>query len=250
MTARDWAHLRAPDFAALPADTIALLPTAAVEQHGPHLPVGTDAIIAEGMLAELRRQCPVDLPLLILPVQAVGKSTEHLWAAGTLTLTAETALAAWMEIGRSVARAGVRTLVIMNSHGGNAALNEILARELRIETGLRTIRAAWSALGTPPGMYSDRELRFGIHGGDYETSLMLHFAPATVDMAAAQDFVSSAETTPLPPTGPLGYGWISTDLNPAGVAGEAHLATAAKGHATAVWQAARAVELLRSVRGW
>ncbi|MCX7646722.1 MAG: creatininase family protein [Rhodobacteraceae bacterium] len=250
MSARNWAELRAPDFAALPADTIALLPTAAVEQHGPHLPVGTDTIIAEGMLAELRRQCPEDLPLLILPVQAVGKSTEHLWAAGTLTLTAQTALAAWMEIGRAVARAGVRTLVIMNSHGGNAALNEILARELRIETGMRTIRAAWSALGTPPGMYSDRELRFGIHGGDYETSLMLHFAPGTVDMAAAADFASSAETTPLPPTGPLGYGWISTDLNPAGVAGEAHLATAAKGQATAVWQAARAVELLRSLRGW
>jgi creatinine amidohydrolase len=250
MTARDWAHLRAPDFAALPGDTIALLPTAAVEQHGPHLPVGTDAIIAEGMLGELRRQCPEDLPLLILPVQAVGKSTEHLWAAGTLTLTAETALAAWMEIGRSVARAGVRTLVLMNSHGGNAALNEILARELRIETGMRTIRTAWSALGTPPGMYSERELRFGIHGGDYETSLMLHFAPETVDMAAARDFASSAETTPLPPTGPIGYGWISTDLNPDGVAGEAHLATAAKGRATAVWQAARAVELLRSIRGW
>ena len=247
MTARDWMHLRAPDFAALAPETIAILPTAAVEQHGPHLPVGTDTIIAEGMLAELRRQCPDDLHLLILPVQAVGKSNEHLWAAGTLTLTAATALSAWAEIGRSVARAGVRRLVLMNSHGGNLAVNEILSRELRVDPGMRVVRAGWGHFGTPPGMYSDRELRYGIHGGDVETSLLLHFAPETVDMAAARDFVSSAETTPLPPTGPVGYGWISTDLNAAGVVGEAHLATAEKGKATAEWQVGKALEMLRGV---
>ena len=185
------------------------------------------------MRAAPPRQCPADLPLLILPVQAVGKSNEHLWAAGTLTLTAATALAAWAEIGRSVARAGVRRLVLMNSHGGNLAVNEILSRELRVDPGMRVVRAGWGHFGTPPGMYSDRELRFGIHGGDVETSLMLHFAPGTVDMSAARDFVSSAETTAIPPTGPVGYGWISTDLNEAGVVGEAHLATAEKGRATA-----------------
>lgn len=247
MTARDWMQLRAPDFAALPEGTVAILPTAAVEQHGPHLPVGTDTIIAEGMLAELRRRCPADLSLLILPVQAVGKSNEHIWAAGTLTLTAATVLAAWAEIGRSVARAGVRRLVLMNSHGGNTAVNEILSRELRVDPGMRVVRAGWGHFGTPPGLYSDRELCHGIHGGDVETSLMLHFAPETVDMAAARDFASSAETTPLPPVGPVGYGWISTDLNEAGVVGEAHLATAEKGRATAEWQVARALEMLRGV---
>jgi creatinine amidohydrolase len=247
MTARDWMHLRAPDFAALPEGTIAILPTAAVEQHGPHLPVGTDTIIAEGMLAELRRQCPEDLHLLILPVQAVGKSNEHLWAAGTLTLTAATALAAWAEIGQSVARAGVRRLVLMNSHGGNLAVNEILSRELRVDPGMRVVRAGWGHFGTPPGMYSERELRYGIHGGDVETSLLLHFAPGTVDMGQARNFVSSAETTPIPPVGPVGYGWISTDLNDAGVVGEAHLATAEKGRATAEWQVGKALEMLRGV---
>ncbi len=249
MTARDWTHLRAPDFATLPEGTIALLPTAAVEQHGPHLPTGTDTLIAEGMLAELRHQCPGDLNLLILPTQAVGKSNEHLWSPGTLTLTAETALQAWAQIGRSVARAGIRTLVLMNSHGGNAALNEILSRELRIDPGLTCIRAAWSAFGTPEGLFSERERRFGIHGGDMETSLMLHFAPQTVDMSQARDFISTAETTPLSPIGPVGYGWISTDLNEAGVVGEAHLATAEKGRATAEWQVARCVEMLRGVGG-
>jgi creatinine amidohydrolase len=78
---------------------------------------------------------------------------------------------------------------------------------------------------------------------------MLHFAPETVDMAQARDFTSSAETTPLMPTGPVGYGWIASDLNEAGVVGEAHLATAAKGKATAEWQVARFVEMLRGVKG-
>jgi creatinine amidohydrolase len=246
MTARDCAHLRAPEFAALPANTIAVLPTAAIEQHGPHLPVGTDTLIAEGMLAELRRQCPGDLNLLILPTQAIGKSNEHLWAAGTLTLTAATALSAWTEVGRSVARAGVRKIVVVNSHGGNAALIEILARELRLE-GLLAVRCSWTAFGLPDGLYSDRERQFGIHGGDVETSLMLDFAPETVDMGAARDFRSSAETTPLPPIGPVSYGWISTDLNPAGVVGEAHLATAEKGRATARHQVAGFLEMLAAV---
>ena len=103
----DWAQYRTTEFAAMdPAKTIAILPTAAIEQHGPHLPTGTDTMIAEGMLAELRRTCPDDLDILILPVQAVGKSNEHIHAPGTLTLTAENALRVWTDIGLSVARAG------------------------------------------------------------------------------------------------------------------------------------------------
>ena len=126
----DWAQYRTTEFRGLdPEKVIAILPTAAIEQHGPHLPVGTDTMIAEGMLAELRRACPDDLDIRILPVQAVGKSNEHIHAPGTLTLSAPTALAAWQEIGLSVARAGVRKLVIVNSHGGNLDLISILARE-------------------------------------------------------------------------------------------------------------------------
>ena len=123
----DWADYRTTEFAGIdPEKVIAILPTAAIEQHGPHLPVGTDTMIAEGMLAELRAQCPEDLDIRILPVQAVGKSNEHLHARGTLTLTAETALRAWREIGLSVARAGVRKLAVVNSHGGNLDLVSIL----------------------------------------------------------------------------------------------------------------------------
>jgi creatinine amidohydrolase len=248
MTARDWADFRAPDFLSIdPMRTIAILPTAAVEQHGPHLPVGTDTIINTHLCALLAERAPADLDLRILPVMAVGKSNEHLWAPGTLTLSAATALAAWTEIGLSVARAGVKKIVILNSHGGNADLISILARELRVQAGMLAVRLGWSAMGMPKGLYSDQETRFGIHGGDMETSLLLHFRPDTVDMAAARDFRSTAETAPIPPIGAVAQAWISTDLNPAGVVGEAHHATAEKGRLTAEHIVTDVIELLRKV---
>ncbi len=238
MSARDWADLRAPDFGDLDPDrTIAVLPTAAIEQHGPHLPVGTDTLIAEGMLEAVRAACPADLDLLILPVQAVGKSNEHLWAAGTLTYSAETALRAWTEIGLSVARAGLRKILIVNSHGGNLDLVSILSRELRVQAGMLAVKTQWGSFGAPEGMFNAQENTYGIHGGDRETSLMLAFRPETVDMAQAQDFRSNAETALIPPIGPTSFGWIASDLSESGVVGEAHLATADKGQRLAEHQA-------------
>lgn len=245
----DWAEYRAPEFHGLDSEAvIAVLPTAAIEQHGPHLPVGTDTMIAEGMLAELRRVVPQDLDIRILPVQAVGKSNEHLFAAGTLTLSAAAALAAWVEIGLSVARAGVRKIVIVNSHGGNLDLVSILSRELRVRAGMLAVKCQWGAFGHPAGMFSETELKFGIHGGDVETSLMLAFRPETVDMTRAADFRSSAAAGGIAPVGPISYGWIATDLNPAGVVGDAAQATAEKGRAVAAHQVAGFIDLLRQVR--
>jgi len=188
MTRRfDWCDYRFAEFGeADPEKTIAILPTAAIEQHGPHLPVGTDTLIAEGMLARFRQDCPEDLDVRILPVQSVGKSNEHLWAAGTVTLTAATALQAWTEIGLSVARAGLKKLVIVNSHGGNLDLISILTRELRVQAGMRAVKCQWSGFGTPEGMYSDHEKAFGIHGGDVETSLMLAATLASSVMRARE----------------------------------------------------------------
>ena len=244
----DWAEYRSAEYADIdPMRTIAILPTAAIEQHGPHLPVGVDTMIAEGLLDRLRARCPEDLDIRILPVQAVGKSNEHLHAPGTLTLSAENALRIWTEIGLSVARAGVRKIVIVNSHGGNLDLISILSRELRLQAGMLAVKCQWGSFGQPEGMYPAQETAFGIHGGDVETSLMLAFRPELVDMAAAQNFVSSAESDSLSPIGPVSYGWISSDLNPAGTVGNAAVATAQKGHATADHYVAGLIDLLHTV---
>ena len=250
MTRRlDWADHRFAEFHDIdPMDTIASLPTAAIEQHGPHLPVGTDTMIATGMLDQLRATCPDDLDIRILPTQAVGKSNEHLWATGTLTLTAATALQAWTEIGLSVARAGLRKIVIVNSHGGNLDLVSILSRELRVQANMLAVKCQWGSFGTPDGMYTEHENSYGIHGGDVETSLMLAFRPETVDMNAARDFRSTAEHTPISPIGPISYGWIASDLSDAGVVGDASRATAEKGQATAAHQVAGFIDLLRKVK--
>lgn len=244
----DWADYRTTEFADIdPIRTVAILPTAAVEQHGPHLPTGTDTMIAEGMLARLRETCPDHLDIRILPVQAVGKSNEHVHAPGTLTLSAQTALAAWQEIGLSVARAGVRKIVIVNSHGGNLDLVSILARELRVRAGMLAVKCQWGAFGHPDGMFSAHERAHGIHGGDVETSLMLHFRPETVEMKAALMNRSTAETAAISPIGPISYGWVASDLNPNGTVGDASVATAEKGAATCAHQVAGFIDLLEKV---
>jgi creatinine amidohydrolase len=248
-----WSDLTTTEFAALDCErTVAILPTAAYEQHGPHLSVATDTIIAEGMLGETVRRLPADLPVLILPTQAVGKSNEHIGAPGTLTLSAETALKAWVEIGESVARAGLRKLVLVNSHGGNTDLLGIVARELRVRCRMLCVKTAWSQFGYPAGVFSEAERAFGIHGGDYETSLMLHFRPDLVRMDKAETFVSaavamSADYAHLRPTGPHAFGWMAPDLHPAGAVGEADRATAEKGRLAADYQVQRFLELLRDV---
>ncbi|MEX0338952.1 MAG: creatininase family protein [Arenibacterium sp.] len=242
----DWSDFRADEFGTVDAMTqIAILPLAAIEQHGPHLPVGTDTIIAEGMLAQLRQDCPEDLNIRILPVQAVGKSNEHLFARGTVTLSAETALAVWLDIGLSVARAGYRKIVLVNSHGGNTDLMSILARELRVRAGMLAVKCSWGSFGYPDGLFSEFELRDGLHGGDVETSLVLAFAPAGVDMAKATRF--GMRQTVIPPVGPVSYGWVASDLNDDGVLGDAHLATAEKGRATAEHAVAGFISTLRDM---
>ncbi|MEM6386540.1 MAG: creatininase family protein [Pseudomonadota bacterium] len=250
MTRRlDWAAYRTSEFEDIdPESVIAVLPTAAIEQHGPHLPVGVDTMIANGMLNELRGACPDDLDLRILPVQTIGKSNEHIHAPGTVTLSAENALRVWTDIGLSVARAGIRKIVIVNSHGGNLDLISILSRELRVQAGMLAVKCQWGGFGAPDGLFSDRENQFGIHGGDRETSLMLHFEPELVDMSKAENFVSSAESATIQPIGAVSYGWVSSDLNPSGTVGEAHLAKAEKGKKAAKHQILGFVELLRQVR--
>ncbi|KQZ81916.1 creatininase [Mesorhizobium sp. Root157] len=249
-----WGDYKAADFARIDPDaTIAVLPVAAIEQHGPHLPVSTDTAIMEGMLEAVVSRLPDDLDVRILPVQAVGKSDEHVYAPGTLTLPPATLIDAWTELCASIARAGVKKLVVVNSHGGNEEIIGIVARNLRVRFGMLAVKTSWERFGRPQDLFSDIEVRQGIHGGDVETSLMLHFRPDLVDMDKAEDFASSSvkaerEFELLKPQSPHAFAWIATDLNPRGVVGNAAAATADKGRLTAEHQAAGFVTLLKDMR--
>src|SRR5450631_4272003 len=190
---RDWTEIHWPDIAGdEPARWIAVLPLAATEQHGPHLPVGTDVMIAQAYLARVRELLADNIPATFLPLQPVGISTEHIDYPGTLTLPTEVALKTWMALGEGVARAGLRKLVMVTSHGGNSAAMTLVAQDLRAQYGLLAVTTGWYRFGAPEGLFSADELRHGIHGGAIETSIMLARFPQHVRNDAIADFRSSA----------------------------------------------------------
>ena len=253
MPARSWldlttAEIRARDM----SRTIAVLPVAAVEQHGPHLPLGTDTLIAEGYLARVAPQVPEALDVLLLPVQSVGKSDEHDSFPGTLTLTATTALAAWTEIGASLHRAGCTKLVIVSSHGGNSALIDLVAGELRGRLGMVAVTTSWSRLGLPEGLFPAGEIRHGIHAGGIETALMLALRPDLVRRDHIEDFeprtVAMERDFALLRAGrPAAFAWKTEDLHPSGAVGDARLGTAEAGEAALAYGAHAFVRLLEEV---
>ena len=252
-TKRFWAELNSSEFRTLdPNVTLAILPVAATEQHGPHLPVMTDTAIMEGMIKTVLARLSDDLRVLFLPIQTIGKSNEHLRSRGTITHSPETLIRGWCEIGESVHRAGLRKLVIVNSHGGNTDVIGIVARELRVRLDLLVATTQWRRFGLPAGLYSPFDTTHGIHAGDIETSLMLHFRPDLVDKSKAKLFPSKAaemekDYKHLRPAGQHGFGWIAQDINRDGAVGDASAATAEKGRLTAEHQADAFIALLRDV---
>ena len=241
---RFWADLKSPDFARLDlARCIAVLPVAAIEQHGPHLPLNVDATLVDGVIAAALPHLPASLPVLFLPTQSIGFSPEHTRFAGTLTLKAETVLRLWTELAESVAATGVKKLVLLNSHGGQVGLMDVVARDLRTRLGMLVYSVNSFNLplrdengASVADRFSAHEHRFGIHAGEIETSMMLALKPGQVDMAKAQDFHSTSQDR-AEKFGILGdgrsakLGWQMQDYNPHGAVGNAQAATAEKGQA-------------------
>ncbi|MBO0664277.1 creatininase family protein [Jiella sp. MQZ9-1] len=232
-----WSDLTTADFAALDlSQVVAVFPVGATEQHGPHLPVRVDAEICDRLIRAAVERMDPDFPALVLPLSAVGKSDEHLAYPGTLTIPGPLLAEYWFEIARSVRRAGCRRILFVNSHGGQPQVMEMVCRRLRIELGMLAVSSTWSRFTPMNDLFSDHELNHGIHGGEVETSVMLHLRPDLVGMDQAGDFVPLSVALEqiggmLTPEGAVGFGWQAQDLHPSGAAGNAAAADAERGAA-------------------
>jgi creatinine amidohydrolase len=229
---RRFAQLRAPQIDELLGErSILVQPLGAIEQHGPHLPLHTDLVIAEAVAAAAVEQVGADVDAWLLPALAYTKSNEHAWAPGTVWLSTSTLLAILDDIGRSVATTPARRLVFFNGHGGNSALLNVANRELRLRHALMTFLAH---PGVPPdqgGESAPNELGMGVHSGTDETSLMLHLANELVDLSTVERQVPEhlASNRYVRFGGPVSFGWLSDDFGGGGVIGDPTAATAERG---------------------
>lgn len=234
-----WADCSSSDIADFSErNAVAILPVAAIEQHGPHLPTHVDTALANGMLAASFAHIRNTAPVLILPTQAIGYSPEHSEFAGTLSLSANTVLRLWTEIAECVAASGIHKLLIFNTHGGNVGLLDVAARDVRNRLGLLVYTCSWFnlPLGEAGAAFSPDEWRFGVHAGAIETSLMLALHPNQVRMDLAQNFASQSQQYACQ-YDIIGNGrstkraWNIEDYNPQGAVGNATAASAQKGQA-------------------
>lgn len=230
--ARLLAELRAPEIGQrLTERSIVVQPLGAVEQHGPHLPLSTDSVVATAVAEATIERFGDEVDAWLLPTLQFTKSNEHAWSPGTVWLSATTLLAVLDDIGRCVATTPARRLVFLNGHGGNSALLNVAARELRLAHGLMTFVAHPGMPADQGGSSPEGELGMGVHGGTDETSLMLHLAPESVRMDLAERRVPEglAANRYVRFGGRVSFGWLSDDFFPDGYIGDPTPATAARG---------------------
>jgi creatinine amidohydrolase len=214
--------------------TIAILPLGAHEHHGPHLPLETDTLIAEGVAARLKAALPPTTDALFLEADPIGYSIEHSDREGTRSLAFNEAVESWLDIADNLAQSGIRKLILLNAHGGNSPLLTIVATEARVRFKMLCVATSWTRFGVPDGIISPEDKAVDIHAGEIETSVMLALHPELVDMSQARNFVSrqsefARDFKHLRAYGPHAFGWMMRDLNADGAAGNAAAATAEKG---------------------
>jgi creatinine amidohydrolase len=226
---RHLADLRAPELSsALTKDSIIVLPLGAIEQHGPHLPLSTDFVVADAAAGAVVHKVGADVDAWLLPTLPYTKSNEHAWSPGTMWLSANTLMSVLDDIGRSIASTSARRVLFINGHGGNSALVQVMNRELRLKYGLQTFLAHPHMPADQGGTSAESELGMGIHGGMDETSVMLHLKPELVDMSLAVRRVPEglSKNEHVRFGGKVAFGWLSNDFFPDGHIGDPTGATA------------------------
>ncbi len=238
--ARQFAFLSWPQVAAAARrdDALLLQPVAAIEQHGPHLPLVVDTAIVMGVLGRALALVEPGAPVWVLPPLCYGKSNEHIRFPGTISLGATTLLDTLADVADSVHRAGFRKLAFVNGHGGQPEVVRIAARDARERHPDFTVFPSfvWSVPSIARSLVPEKENMLGIHAGALETALMLALMPEQVDMAAAvceyplgvPDTGSISMEGERPDT--QGFAWMTHDLTNSGVLGDPMLASAEMGH--------------------
>ena len=231
-SSRQLGDLRAPELpSALTRDSIIVLPLGAIEQHGPHLPLNTDFVVADAVANAAVKEFGEETQAWILPTLPFTKSNEHAWSGGTMWLSAQTMMSVLDDIARSVASTSARKILFVNGHGGNSALTAMMNREIRLKYGLQTFLAHPHMPADQGGSSAASELGMGVHGGMDETSVMLHLRPELVDMSLAVRRVPEklAENEQVRFGGRVAFGWLSNDFYPEGHIGDPTDATAELG---------------------
>jgi len=248
--ARNFAYLTWKQVDALPRETTLLvLPTAAIEQHGHHLPLATDTLINNLLLGKALERLPAELPIFALPPVCYGKSNEHIGFPGTLSVSAKTFLAVVRDLGASIVAGGFQKVVLYNTHGGNTSLMDVLARDLRAEFGLRT----FSLFGSPGAEFagvSPQERTYGFHAGEVETAFLMHAAPSLVHTEEfTSNYIARVDNPELlkPEGSSANFAWLTRDIAPSGVLGDSSAATAEHGELWSNEAAARIADLLMAM---
>ena len=247
---RNFAYLTWKQVDALPRDeTLLVLPTAAIEQHGHHLPLATDTLINNLVLGKALKLLPAELPVYALPPVCYGKSNEHVGFPGTMSVSAQTFLAVVRDLGASIAASGFKRVVLYNTHGGNTSLVDVLARDLRAEFGLRT----FSLFGSPGATFegvSQQERTYGFHAGEIETAYLLHGTPELVHTDEyTANYIARVNVPELlkPEGSAANFAWLTKDIAPSGVLGDPSAATAENGERWSDEAAAHVAEILEAM---
>ena len=230
--ARIFAYLNWKQVESLPKDsTLLVLPTAAIEQHGHHLPLATDTLINNVLLGRALEKLPAEMSVYALPPICYGKSNEHIGFPGTLSVSASTFMAVVRDIGASIAASGFKKLALYNTHGGNSSLVDVMARDLRAEFGLRTF-ALFGSAGISFEGISAQEKAYGFHAGEIETAFLLSATPELVDTSAyTVNYIAHVDQPDLlrPENAAATFAWLTRDIAASGVMGDPNPATAENG---------------------
>jgi creatinine amidohydrolase len=230
--------------AAKGADALVVLCVGAIEQHGPHLPVGVDALLGEIFLSAALPLLPEEAPVYVAPSLLVGKSNEHEGFPGTLVLGRESLRQQLNAVAGQLADWGFQRLRVLNTHGGNASHLKTCLREIEETWGLET-----GFLQIPfPHELGDREAAFGIHAGAFETGVIAAACPEWVDLSLARCYWidgGKAEGELRPEFAPATFAWKALDLTPCGTMGDATKGSAAQGEA---WISAIGEALARQIK--